>query len=365
MALILRRSAQVAASLPVLLFGAWSAAALSIDGPLRDHAATALAAGWILVLLGLLFAVRPFRRAIVLALLLNVAVVAWWLQLEPRNDRTWIAEVEHAPTVEFDGDIVRIHNIRNFQWRSDTDFTPTWEDRTYDLSTVRAADLFFSNWGPPMIEHTIMSWEFADGRHLAISIETRKEVGEEYSAVLGFFRQFELYYVVADERDVIGVRTNVRGEHTRVYRLSASPERARALLVDYLQSIQELSVDPAWYNAMTQNCTTTIVKHARHLDSNIAWDWRLLANGSADSLLYLRGSIDNSMPIQELKRLSDVTEAAKAAGRDENFSARIRDGLPRMKGWIGSVGPARALGGEAEGGKTPAIPGTPAPKPPR
>src|SRR5690606_9702515 len=121
------------------------------------------------------------------------------LSIAPSNDRLWLAEVERPATVRFDGDLVHVANVRDFRWRSETDFTPAWEERTYDLGKVKAADLFFSNWGPPLIEHTILSWEFEDGEHLAISIETRKEVGEEYSAVLGFFRQFELYYVVADE----------------------------------------------------------------------------------------------------------------------------------------------------------------------
>jgi hypothetical protein len=211
-----------------------------------------------------------------------------------------------------------------------------WEDRTYDLSKLRAADLFLSEWGAPMIAHTIMSWEFEDGQHLAISIETRKEVGEEYSALLGFFRQFELFYAVADERDVVAVRTNVRGETDHLYRLSASPERARLLLVDYLERIDALETRPAWYNALTQNCTTTIVHHVRDLDGGFAWDKRILVNGNADAMLYMRKSIDTSMPFEELRRRSDITEAAKAAGRVENFSALIRKGLPRMDGWVGT-----------------------------
>lgn len=331
--MMLRRTRLALVAVLLALWSAWVAAALAIDGPCAGNAATALGGAWLVLVAGLMTAVRPFGRALSLIVVLNAAVLAWWLHIEPSNDREWIAEVEHAPFAEFDGDLVHLHNVRDFLWRSETDFTARWEDRTYDLSTVRAADIFFSNWGPPLIEHTIMSWEFADGRHLAVSIETRKEVGESYSAVLGFFRQFELYYVVADEHDVIGVRTNVRGEHVRVYRLSAPPEVARLLLVDYLERINRLAEQADWYNALTQNCTTTIVHHARHFDSNLAWDWRLLANGSADSLLYLRGSIENSIPLDELKRRSDVTaaaQAAQAAGADENFSERIRRGLPRM-----------------------------------
>lgn len=328
--MILRRSGLALATIPVAAFGAWAAAALAIDGPATGGAATLLAVAWLVLLAGLLASIRPYRNALLVGVLLNVAVVAWWLSIEPSNDRPWLAEVERPATVRFDGDLVHIANVRDFRWRSETDFTPAWEERTYDLGKIRAADLFFSNWGPPLIEHTIMSWEFEDGQHLAVSIETRKEIGEQYSALLGFFRQFELYYVVADERDVIALRTNVRGEHVRMYRLSASPQRAREVLVDYLEAIDELSRKPKWYNALTQNCTTTIVRHIRNVDSGLAWDWRMLANGSADALLYLRGSIDNSLPYAELRGLSDVTEAARRAPLDRNFSADIRKGLPRM-----------------------------------
>jgi len=358
--MILKRSGLVLASIPTFLFGAWSAAALAIDGPCRGHAATALVVAWIVLLLGSCFAMRTFFRALVVILLLNLAVATWWLGIEPSNDRRWITENERAPVVEFDGDIVHIRNVRDFLWRSDTDFTPRWEDRTFDLSTIRAVDIFFSNWGPPKIEHTIMSWEFDDGRHLAISIETRKEVGEEYSALLGFFRQFELFYAVADEHDVIGVRTNVRGEHVRLYRLSAPPDRARLLLVDYLEHIARLNDKPRWYNALTQNCTTTIVQHVRHFDATMDWDWRLIANGSADSLIYMRGGLDTSIPFDELRRRSDITAAAQAAGDDENFSTLIRRSLPRMTAAGGAGGPRPTLGSAGPTVKTRAIPGSPA-----
>ena len=324
------KAVRILAALVLVLLTAWASMALAIDGPLAGRGGVCLGGAWFVAAVAAGFLVRPLSRAFLVVLVLDVSLAAWWLAIEPRNDRDWIAEVRHAPRADFDGDVVRIHNVRNFFWRSDSDFDEVWEERTYDLSEVRAADLMFSYWGAPMIAHTIMSWEFADGRHLAISIETRKEAGEEYSALLGFFRQYELYYVVSDERDVVGVRTNVRGEDVFLYRLSAPPERARHLLVDYLERINKLADHPAWYNALTQNCTTTIWRHARSLDTRPAWDWRILANGSADALLYLRGSVDTSMPFEELRRRSDVTAAAREAGHDENFSARIRLGRPRM-----------------------------------
>jgi hypothetical protein len=333
---MLRRTRLALAAIPLVLFSAWAAAALAIDGPAAGTMANVLAGAWCVLVAGLLVTIRPFGRALGVALAMNLAVLGWWLSIEPRNDRDWIKENERQASVEFDGDIVRIKDVRNFVWRSDTDFDAVWEDRTYDLSKLRAADLFFSEWGAPMIAHTIMSWQFEDGKNLAISIETRKEVGEEYSALLGFFRQFELFYAVADERDVIGVRTNVRGEIDHLYRLSASPERARKLLVDYLESIDDLRENPQWYNALTQNCTTTIVRHVARLDGGFAWDKRILTNGTADAMLYMRDAIDTTLPFEELRRRSNITEAAKAAGHSENFSSLIREGRPRMDGYLGT-----------------------------
>jgi len=152
--------------------------------------------------------VRPMRRALTAFLVLWLVVLAWWLRIPPRADRDWQPDVARVATADIDGDVVTIHNVRDFDYRSDTDFTERWEDRTYDLSRLGGVDLFMSFWGPTLLAHTIVSWEFDDGRHLAVSIETRKERGEVYSALRGFFRQYELYYVVADERDVVRLRTN-------------------------------------------------------------------------------------------------------------------------------------------------------------
>ena len=311
-----------------VLFTLWSGAALWIDGPASRGFAGVLLAGYGALVLGALVFVRPYRRALGVWALCTCLVLVWWLSIPPRNDRNWTPDVERLPRAEIAGDLVTIHNVRNFDYATEDDFTPRWETRTYDLAGVRGVNLFLSYWGPRNIAHTIVSWDFAEGPPLAVSIETRKEIGESYSALLGFFRQFELFYVVADERDVVRLRTNYRGESVQMYRLRVSPDMARRFLLDYLQSINALAEQPAWYNAFSHNCTTTIRIHAQHLGAANRWNWRILLNGHGDELLYMNERIDTSLPFEELRVRSNITEKARAAGRSPDFSAAIRAELP-------------------------------------
>ncbi len=312
----------------VVLVALWASAAIWFDGPALRWRAAVLAAMPLLAALGSLYWLRGSWRAFAVALVALGLVILWWSNIPPSNDRDWLADVARLAAATYDGEQVTIRNVRNFDYRSETDFTERWEERTYRLDEVVGIDFYLSTWGSPWIAHTIVSWEFADGRYLAISIETRKERGEEYSAVLGFFRQYELYYVVADERDVIRLRTNYRGENVHLYRLTTPPATARALLVDYLAAVNRLNAEPRWYNAMTHNCTTTIRLHAQHVAPSNPWDWRLLVNGKLDELGYERGAVATSLPFAELRRRSDITERARAYDADAEFSQRIRETLP-------------------------------------
>jgi Domain of unknown function (DUF4105) len=271
-------------------------------------------------------------KGLVAALLPVVVVALWWTSIAPSNVRDWTPDVARAARASFDGSRVTIQNVRNFKYRSESDYDQRWEMRTYYLDRIRGLDLFLSFWGPTQIAHTIASWEFDDGKHLAISIETRKEKGESYSALRGFFRQYELYYVVADERDLVGLRTNYRGEQVYLYRIRVPVAQARALLVDYLKEVNRLADHPRWYNALTQNCTTTIRGHTQNAGAGGRLDWRLLANGHLDQLLFERGQIDTGLPFIALRARSNITERAKTAGDSPDFSARIRQGLPEPRG---------------------------------
>jgi hypothetical protein len=309
----------------LLVSSAWTCAALFIDGPFSGLIAAVFACAAV----GVLGWVRPFFwKSLSLFAALFLAVLFWWLSIEPSNEREWLPDVARLPEAEIDGDRITIRNVRNFVYRSELDYDEHWEERTYDLSKLQGVDIFLIYWGSPWIAHTIMSWVFENGPPLAISIETRKEVGEEYSAVRGFFRQFEIYYVVSDELDVVRLRTNNRGEEVYLYRLLASPELARKILLAYFEEINQLALKPRWYNAIRYNCTTAI----RHLVQNVApgspFDWRILLNGRIDELSYERGNIDTSMPFDELKQKSDITKRAIAVKRVSDFSEKIREGLP-------------------------------------
>jgi len=321
----------------ILLLGAlgWSAIALAYLLPTPFWGTRVAVAVFALVSLWALFLLRPFVRGASVALLLFLVVLAWFFAQAPANTGKWQPEVGQLAHGELKGDILTLHNVRDFTYRSETDFTEHWETRTYDLSKLAGLDMYFSHWGSPAIAHTIMSWDFSDGQHLAISIETRKVEGQQYSTVAGFFRQYPIYYVAADERDLIGVRTNYRLENVWLYRLKAPPETSRLLLLDYLKSMNGLVEKPEWYNALADNCTTTIRRHVQHLTpEGFPLDWRLIVNGYLPELLYERGSLYTGMPFEELFAISNIDERAKASGLGPDFSARIREGLPSPRAKI-------------------------------
>ena len=328
----LRSITTVALSAVMVVGIAWGALALWFDGPQSRVLAGFMAGGLALVSIALAALVRPFLRGLVAALLPVVAVTVWWASIPASNTRDWSSDVARTARAAFHGSSVTIENVRNFKYRSESDYDQRWETRTYGLDRVRGVDLFLSFWGPTQIAHTIVSWDFDDGQHLAISIETRKEKSESYSALRGFFRQYELYYVVADERDLVGLRTNYRGEQVYLYRIRVPISQARALLVDYLDEVNRLVDHPQWYNALTQNCTTTIRGHAQNVRAGGRLDWRLLANGHLAQLLYERGQINTDLPLAALRARSNITERAKAAGDSPDFSTRIRLGLPEAYG---------------------------------
>jgi hypothetical protein len=254
---------RVAFTIVLVAVAAWWALALRFRLPGPDWLATAIAAGYALGVAVVLLRLRPFRRAALVVLASFGVLALWWSTIRPSNDRDWAPEYARIPYGELHGDLLTLHNVRDFDYRSETEFTARWETRTYDLSSLTGLDLFLSYWGSPAIAHTLVAWTFADGPPLAVSIETRRERSEGYSAIRGFFRQYEICYVAADERDLIRLRTNYRGEDVYLYRLRTPTDRARALLLDYVSTMNALRDHPEWYNAFSDNCTTSIRTHTK------------------------------------------------------------------------------------------------------
>jgi Domain of unknown function (DUF4105) len=232
------------------------------------------------------------------------------------------------PRASIDGDRVRLSNVRNFDYRSRDDFTMRYEEREVLLSHLTGLDFYVSYWSDGPVGHTFLSFIFDNAPPLSISIETRPEVGEGFNPLASLFKQFELIYVVGDERDLVRVRTNHRDETVYLYRLNTSAVDARRLLLVYLERINQLADHPEWYHLLSNSCTINIVRYANAAGREGRFDIRHLLNGLIDSYLYHSGRVDTTLPFEELRSRSLINEAAQAADGAPDFSQRIRAVLP-------------------------------------
>ncbi len=334
---ILRLVALALLGLAVLGFAGFGALALWYNLPDALGAgrqAVALAYG-ALGLGGLALALW-YRRVVAPLLPFALATGAfffWWSTIEASNDRHWQPDVAELASAEIDGDLVTLRNVRRFAYRSADDFTPAWHDRTVDLAALETLDLYAVYWMGDAIAHIMLSFGFGNQEPVTISIETRKEVGEAYSTLAGFFRQYGLFYVVSEEPDVVALRTSYREppEDVYLFRVDVPPEAIRRLFLHYLAEINRLNEQPRWYNTLTTNCTTAIATHVRALGGELPLTWRVLLSGYFPSLLYDRGVLDQSLPYEELRARSLINERAQAALGADDFYARIRVGLPGME----------------------------------
>lgn len=261
---------------------AWATGALWFQLPFGDLARQLALLAWPLFSLVALVAFwrRRYRLpALWLALLL--ALMGWWSTIQPSHQRVWADDVARMVTGKLDGNRVTLDQVRDFDWRSDTDYTVRWEPRQYDLSQLRSVDVALSYWMGPAIAHTLVSFGFSDGRYLTFSIEIRKERGESFDGLAGFFKRYETVLIAADERDILRVRTNVRDEDMWLYRLNMPQEMMRSLFLAYLSEGEQLKREPRFYNTLTGNCTTIVYQMARRITPGLPLDWRLLASGYA------------------------------------------------------------------------------------
>lgn len=324
---VIRWAGELLVFLAAILGIAWAFGAVWFDAPFGN--ANKIVAGFLAITFALvLIFVRQFWRKVGAVGLLFGGVLIWWLTLSPTNDSDWQPDVAQVAWADIQGDEVTLHNVRNCDYWTETDYTPHWETRTVRISQMTGVDVAIDYWGSPWIAHPIASFEFADAPPLCFSIETRKKIGQTYSTVGGLYRQFELIYIVADERDVIRLRTNYRNEDIYLYRTTISPVKARERFFEYIHSLNALRNKPRWYNAITTNCTTNIrTQHPPR--ERIPWDWRILLNGKGDELMYEHHIIvTGGLPFAELKSQSLIDSRARAANDSPDFSKLIRVGLP-------------------------------------
>jgi hypothetical protein len=310
---------------------AWSAGVLYY-APLVPERWRAIAAGGYAVITVFAFLFLPRRgRTFACFLIVFAVLVALFLNIPASNNRDWQPEVAVTPYATISGDLVTIHGVRNFNYRTETDFDARWEERTYDLGKLDSADIIAVYWAGKAIAHVMVSFGFQGKDYLAVSIETRKEKGEDYSTLAGFFRQYELVYIVADERDVIRVRTTYRQpqEDVYIYRTRAPLRNIRRIFLDYIKTMNDMHKRARYYNTLTTNCTTSILMHTRMNPESPPMSWKVLLSGYVPDYLYDLGRIDTTMSFAELEKLSHVNARAHAADKDPNFSQRIRQGLPK------------------------------------
>ena len=298
---------------------------------LRTGLAAAFALVSLIALVG--FTLPRWRlRAFTANLGLFAVLLVSWLAMQPSNDRDWQQEVALLSYATIDGDRVTVHNIRNFDYRTETDFTPAYYDKTFDLRKLEGVDVVATYWMGPAIAHVFLSFAFAGGDHLAISIEARKMKGEGYSTLKGFFRQYELYYVVADERDVIGLRTNYRRdppEEVYLYRTHGPIENGRRLFLEYMDKLNALKTRPEFYNSLTTNCTTNIWTNSRVNPQHLPFNWKVLVSGHVPEYLYEHGRLETGgLPFPEVQRRAHINARAQPAINAADFSRQIRAGLP-------------------------------------
>jgi len=257
-------------------------------------------------------------------------LLVWWHFLPPSNDYIWADDVAAMTSGVVEGQRVTLRNVRNFDWRSDTDYTQHWETRRYDLDKLRSVDMVMSYWSGPAIAHMLVSFGFDNANYVVFSVEIRRQKGEEFSEIGGFFKEFELSIIAADERDVIRVRTNVRGEDDYLYRIQMPASAMRSLFLAYIDQANGLVNAPRFYNTVTANCATLVYHMMKRIVSPLPLNYSLLLTGYLPKYVYRIGGLDSRYSFEDLRARGRITERAKAADRSADFSTDIRRGIPNI-----------------------------------
>ncbi len=270
------------------------------------------------------------HQGLLIYLVLHAVLLVWWNNLTPSNQHLWEDDVAQMTSGSIEGDQVTLFNVRNFVWRSETDYSANWETRHYDLNKLQSVDMLTSHWGMDAIAHVLVSFGFTDGQFVTFSVEIRKKKGQQFSEVAGFFKQYELSILATDERDAIAVRPNVRGEETFLYRIDMPADIRRQLFLSYIEQANQLLEEPRFYNTVTANCTTLVFGMMQHISGGLPLDSRLLLTGYLPSYIDELDGLTTGFDLSQLRDAGRITERSKKASNSANYSQAIRQGVP---GW--------------------------------
>ncbi len=318
------------ALLVIFPVGLWASLALWFRVPGAEWLRAIGAASFGVVSLWTIAAIFSARRwrALGVFVLAFGGVLLWWGTIKPPAVADWAPDVARQVTGVVEGDILTLKNVRDFDWTNRTEFRQRWVSESYDLARLRELDVFLAYWAGPEMTHLIISFGFDDGRRLAWSVEVRSREGGEFSPIADLFRSNPLVILASDERDVVRLRSNIREEDVQLYRLRTPPDVARMLLLQYVDDANGLAKQPEFYNSITTNCTTAVVKLIRAAGGHMPFDWRLIVNGFLPSYLYDRGAVDTRISLEELRARAQISARARKAGDSPDFSNIIREGVP-------------------------------------
>jgi len=257
-------------------------------------------------------------------------LLIWWKSLRPSNDREWANDVAQTVGGTIDGSVVTLDKVRDFEWRSNTDYTPRWTTRSYDLARLHSIDMIVSVWARPAIAHMLISFGFSQDDYVAFSVEIRRDKRQSFSEIGGFFKEFELVVIAADERDIVRLRTNVRREQTHLFRLNLEPEVMRALFLAYVAEANALVREPRFYHTIMRNCTTVLYRMLRRIVRRLPFSYRVLLSGYMPEYFYSIGYLDQRYPLEELRKLGYVSERGRLADASATYSTDIRRGIPPL-----------------------------------
>ena len=336
-------AANLLATLAIALSAAWGGCALWYRASHETALKLLSAALWTAFSLGVLMALWQGRAILGLAAYTVgfLGLLVWWHRLRPSNDRVWADDVARMTTGTVSGSIVTLHNVRNFVWRSTSDYTQRWETRSYELDRLESVDMIMSHWTGRMIAHMLISFGFDGGGYVAFSVEIRREKHQSFSEIGGFFKEFELSVIAADERDVVRVRTNVRGEDVFLYRLIMPPAAMRALFLGYVDEANRLVGAPRFYNTITVNCTTLVYHMMKRIAGGLPMSYRVLLSGYMPEYMYSIGRLDSRYSLAQLRDRGRISERAKRADLSATFSEDIRLGVPSIEPVHSPIGISR------------------------